>query len=112
MAESLILSKIPAKGASEQGGASFAKHIVLLDDAGKLDSSLFYGAGSDVDAFYVHNQGTPSATWVINHALNKYPSVTIVDSAKTHVEGDVTYDNVNQLTVTFVSAFSGQAFIN
>ena len=112
MAESIILSKIPAKGASEQGGAAFAKHIVLLDEAGKLDSSLFYGSTSDVDAFYVHNQGSPSATWVIVHSLNKYPAVSIVDSAKTQVEGDIKYDSLNQLTVTFASAFSGQAFIN
>ena len=112
MAESLTLSKLPIKGASDQGGASFAKHVVLLDDAGKLNQSMFYGSGSDVDAFYVHNQGAPSATWVIIHSLNKYPSVVVVDSAKTQVEGDITYDNLDQLTVTFYSAFSGQAFIN
>jgi uncharacterized membrane protein len=37
--------------------------------------------GVSLDANFVYTQGSPSATWVINHNLNKYCSVTVVDSA-------------------------------
>jgi hypothetical protein len=36
---------------------------------------------------HVHNQGTASDTWVINHTLGGYPSVTVVDTASTVVIG-------------------------
>ena len=36
-----------------------------------------------VDKYYKHTQATPSNHWVINHKLNKYPSISVVDSANT-----------------------------
>ncbi len=60
---------------------------------------------------YVHTQGSASTTWVITHSLGGYPSVTIVDSAKTHVFGEVQYDSTTQITVSFSAAFSGYAYL-
>lgn len=59
-----------------------------------------------------HIQGIASDIWTIVHNLNKYPSVTIVDSANDEVEGNVRHISRNQLTVTFSAAFSGRAFLN
>ena len=56
-------------------------------------------------------QGTASATWVITHALGGKPQVTIVDSADTHVFGEVQYNSNTQVTVTFSVAFSGKAYL-
>lgn len=61
---------------------------------------------------YIHDQSIPATNWTITHNLNKFPSVTIVDSANTEVVGDVQYTNNNTLTVTFSSAFSGKAYLN
>ena len=61
---------------------------------------------------YAHTQSVSSATWTITHNLNKYPSVTIVDSAGTVVEGDIAYSNTNAVVVTFSSTFSGKAYFN
>lgn len=61
---------------------------------------------------YVHNQATPAATWVIVHNLNAFPNVTVEDSAGTTVEGEVVFDNANQLTLTFSGAFSGVAYLS
>lgn len=61
---------------------------------------------------YIHDQGTPATTWTITHNLNKYPAVTVVDTANTEVIGEVQYTNTNTLTVTFSSAFSGKAYLN
>lgn len=60
---------------------------------------------------YVHTQGSASDTWVINHSLGGYPSVTIVDTSRTHVVGEVQYDSTTQITVSFTAAFSGYAYL-
>jgi hypothetical protein len=60
---------------------------------------------------HVHTQGTASATWTINHSLGGYPSVSVVDSAKTVVFGEVTYTSTTQVVVNFSSAFSGYAYL-
>lgn len=60
---------------------------------------------------HVHTQGTVSTTWTINHTLGGYPSVSIVDSAKTVVIGEVTYISTTQVVVNFTSAFSGYAYL-
>lgn len=64
------------------------------------------------DAHYVHKQTTASASWTINHPLNKKPSVTVVDSADRNVIGQIEYINNNSLTITFKSAFKGEAYLN
>ena len=60
---------------------------------------------------HIHTQGTVSTVWTINHALGGYPSVTIVDSAKTVVFGEVNYISTTQVVVNFTSAFSGFAYL-
>lgn len=78
-------------------------------------SDLPYVVGNPAsgnDKSYTHDQTTPSDTWTINHFLDKFPSVSIVDSAGTQVEGEVVYESINQLVVTFSGAFSGKAYLN
>ena len=48
----------------------------------------------------------------IAHNLEKFPAVTVVDSANNVVIGHITYTNTNSLTVSFSSSFSGKAYIN
>lgn len=67
-------------------------------------------AGSD--AFYTFNQGSPAATWTITHGLNKFPSVSVVDSAGDQVEGDIEYINSNQVVAKFSAPFAGKAYLN
>ena len=61
---------------------------------------------------FVFTQNIPSATWTIQHDLNKFPSVTVIDSSNTVNIGTVTYSNSNQIVITFSSAFSGIAYLN
>ena len=65
-----------------------------------------------IDQTYIHNQSTASAEWTINHNLNKYPSVTVVDSAGTICDGTVTYIDANTIVCNFNGAFSGTAYLN
>ena len=62
------------------------------------------------DITYTHNQSSVSNTWTITHNLNRFPSVTVVDSADTIVYGTVVYNSANQLTITFFEGSSALAF--
>lgn len=64
------------------------------------------------DSTYIHQQMVASTAWVITHNLDKYPSVTVVDSAGSVVIGEVQYISRNQIIVTFQGAFSGTAYLN
>jgi len=73
------------------------------------------GATTEVvvpDLAYAHTQGTSSATWTINHNLDFYPNVTVLDSAGTIVEGEIAYPSRNQVVLTFTAAFSGKAYLS
>ena len=61
---------------------------------------------------YEHTQGSVSASWVISHNLGFKPNVTVVDSAGTIYEGEITYTNSNSLTVSFSQSFSGKAYLS
>ena len=61
---------------------------------------------------HIHDQTVSSSTWSITHNLNKFPSVSIVDSANAEVIGEVEHTNSNSLTVKFSAPFSGKAFLN
>lgn len=74
---------------------------------GKNLSSIIGG-----DKHFVFTQGVASDTWIVNHSLHKYPSVTVVDSGNNTVVGCVTYNDLDNLTITFGSPFSGKAYIN
>ena len=69
------------------------------------------GGGTN-DKYYAHVQGVANATWNITHNLNKFPSVSVIDSDNKLVVGEVQYQDQNNLTVTFSGSFSGKAYIN
>jgi hypothetical protein len=62
-------------------------------------------------SWYTFTQSMPSRIWVIDHSLNRYPSVVVIDSTNAQVYGDVTYNSENQVTLTFGGAFSGMAVL-
>jgi len=68
--------------------------------------------GGGGDAHFVYEQNMPAATWVINHNLGKKPAAVVVDSTENVVIGDIQYNSLNTLTITFVDPFSGKAYLN
>lgn len=92
----------------DASGSAGATGKVLTTDGSSL---------SWQDATYTHTQSGASATWTITHNLNKFPSVTVIDSGDSVVQGEILYNSANQLTITFFaggveSAFSGKAYLN
>lgn len=60
---------------------------------------------------FVFQQAIPLAVWVINHNLNGYPNVVIIDSSGQLFMGAVQYNTPNRLTVTFSAPFGGAAYL-
>ena len=98
---------------------AFNKTVVAIDitsDTQNRTITLTYRDNLSIQDTYkfshIHNQTVSSSTWSITHNLNKYPSVSIVDSSNEEVIGEVEHINANSLTVKFSAPFSGKAFLN
>lgn len=63
---------------------------------------------------YTHVQPLAALTWTINHDLNSYPSVVVLDTdaPPRQIYGDVAYVDANQITVTFSVPVAGKALLN
>jgi hypothetical protein len=61
---------------------------------------------------YTHSQSVPSATWVIVHNLGYNPVVRTEDSLGGDMEGVITHDTLNQLTILFSEPVSGTAYLS
>ena len=64
------------------------------------------------DKTFVFTQGVPALVWNINHNLNKFPSVSVVDTSNTNVFSQVDYVDSNNLTITNTAQFAGKAYLN
>jgi hypothetical protein len=77
----------------------------------------YYGLQADIDGVesdknFVFTQGTASTTWNIQHNLNKFPSVSVVNNNNILMYGETTYVDTNNLTINFSAGFSGKAYLN
>ena len=86
--------------------------FLVADSEGKVG----YRTGAQVFAAiattYIHTQGSSSAEWSVIHNLDKFPSITVVDSAGTVVIGAVKYASSNRVILNFKATFSGKAYFN
>jgi len=86
----------------------------FVEGSGTLEEDEYYGilavAGGDKE--FIYTQVSASSSWVITHNLSKFPSVTVVDSGNNIVIGDITYNDLNTLTINFTASFSGKAYLN
>lgn len=93
-------------------------NVTYLGGNGLLEEDKYYDivnftlAGDVSDKSYIFTQANPNTIWTINHNLNKFPSVSVVDTSNTVVEGLTEYINTNTLTVTFTAGFAGKAYLN
>jgi hypothetical protein len=90
--------------------------LTFIKGAGSIQKKHVYGINIDpsdaTDKTFEYQQVTPSTTWNIQHNLNKFPSITVIDTADTVVTGQYTYIDNNNVTLTFSAAFAGKAYLN
>jgi hypothetical protein len=77
-----------------------------------INTTATGGGGGGANFVYTGNFIAGSSGNTINHNLNKYCSVTVVDSNDDVVIGEIHYNSVNQVTLTFTAAFTGKAYCN
>ena len=99
-------------------GTVYTLNLTNIGGNGNLDLNKYYdfatftissGVG---DKNFVFNQAVASATWTVQHNLNKFPSCTMVLGTGQQGYEDVTFIDENNLTITFAGAESGKAYIN
>ena len=84
---------------------------------GNFDTSKFYDfavftLSSQGAPTFIFTQGVPATTWNITHDLNKFPSITVIDTGNTVVTGEYNYTSNKTVTLTFSAAFAGKAYLN
>lgn len=92
----------------------FRVTLLYKSGNGTLSKDKYYSISAVAvgDLSYTHTQLDPEAVWTVSHNLGKKPSVTVVDSADTAVIGEIDYIDENNVTLTFIAAFSGKAYFN
>lgn len=79
---------------------------------GNLSASNAVLGGPSVDKNFIFVQRIAETIWVIQHPLNKFPSVTIIDSGGNVVIGNVQYISTNEVRCFFSAPFAGKAYLN
>ena len=64
------------------------------------------------DKTFVYTQSVPSDIWEVEHNLNKFPSVSVVNINNVTMYGEVIYIDENNLQIEFSAGFSGKAYMN
>lgn len=78
-----------------------------------LDNSIIaVNTANRAYATYIHDQAIAASVWTINHNLDKYPSIIVVDTGGSVVSGKYTYTDENTLVAEFNAAFKGTAYLN
>ena len=103
--------RLASTSGTNTGDETTISIITKIGDGLKIDPK-YIPASEANDKFYNHIQGTATYEWIINHNLNKFPTVAIIDSANTVIDGNIEYIDNNTCKVTFNGNFSGGAYCN
>ena len=76
------------------------------------DVMNFTLASAVEDKTFVFSQAVPSLQWTVQHNLEKFPSITVIDSGNTVVIGKYTYIDNNNVILNFSALFAGKAYLN
>jgi len=92
--------------------------LSFLGGNGSISINSFYDivnftiGSSGGDKTFTFTQATPSTTWNIQHNLNKFPSVSVVNNNNILMYGETAYIDKSNLTINFSASFSGKAYLN
>ena len=106
-----IRVEITSSGPRGQDGKS--SYDLWLEDGNEGTLQDFLNSfATTSDASFTYSQLSPSNEWVIEHSLQKFASIVVVDSANSVVIGDIEYVDENTIIVRFNGSFSGRAYLN
>tara|TARA_B110000902_G_C14066867_1_gene497683 strand:+ start:129 stop:839 length:711 start_codon:yes stop_codon:yes gene_type:complete len=76
------------------------------------DFAIFTPSSMGSDKSFTFTQPTPSVEWTIQHNMDKFPSVSVVNNNNRLMYGNTTYVDKNNLIINFSAGFSGKAYLN
>lgn len=79
-------------------------HTILRNELIKLKNNI--------KTSHLHEQTTPSKTWLIDHNLGRYTHVTIYDDVDNLVLAEVEKISTNGIRILFSEPTAGKAFIS
>jgi hypothetical protein len=98
------------------GSSVYEMQLTYVTGSSTIQALQYYSIQIDevegFDSHFEFTQGVPSTTWDITHNLDKFPSISVVDTANTLVVGSYEYINKNRVILSFSTAFAGKAFLN
>lgn len=71
-----------------------------------------FALAANSDKTFVFTQGAPALVWTVQHNLDKFPSVSVVDTGNTTVLSQIDYIDNNNITITNTAQFAGKAYLN
>ena len=92
--------------------------IAFLGGNGNIYKDHYYDVvnfslpASAADKTFTFVQAVPAMIWNITHTLDKFPSISVIDSGDTIVNGSYTYIDDNNITLNFSAPFAGKAYLN
>lgn len=104
------------KGTSEQ----YAINLTFKAGGGSLTASkdyfislLEHNAGGSSDKNFTFSLPGNNLSYIITHNLNKYPAVSVFESGTNNeIFAEVTYNSLNQCTLTFTDLITGTVTFN
>jgi len=89
--------------------------LVVLSNAEAATTAAVVSGGSGgsggASKNLVFNQSMPASIWSVTHNFGYNPSVTVTDESGTVIVADVSYLDLNTLTITFAVPTSGSAYL-
>ena len=95
----------------------YTLNLTNIGGNGNLTDLLYYDfavfqLSSQQAPTFVFTQGVPATVWNISHNLGKFPSVSVTNNNNIVTNGEITYIDNNNVTLTFSAAFVGKAYLN
>ena len=86
-----------------------------LSATGTPDNTKFLrgdNVWAEADKTFTFVQSSSSTDWSIQHNMDKFPAVVVVNNNNVVMYGNITYTDTNNLTINFSAGFSGKAYLN
>ena len=103
---------------TDSGSGYSTLAVTFIEGNGSLVGDKFYAMAYSPKGQTDKNYVSPALNFSagvaepIPHNLNKFPSVTVVDSGGSHIVGDVQHINENLFTITFTASFKAKVYAN
>jgi len=98
------------------GSSVYNMQLSYVTGSSTIQALQYYSIQIDevegFDSHFEFTQGVPATTWDITHNLDKFPSITVVDTANTTVMGSYEYVTKDRVILSFSNQFAGKAFLN